>query len=80
MTNATIERENRYCAHNYLPLPVVLVRGNGSFVWDDAGKRYVDMMSAYSAVSHGHAHPRLIEALTRHDDDIQLALKPDRSD
>lgn len=65
MTNPTIERENRYCAHNYLPLPVVLVRGEGSFVWDDAGKRYLDMMSAYSAVSHGHANPRLVEVLTR---------------
>ncbi len=61
--NPIIERENRYCAHNYHPLPVVLVRGEGPFVWDDSGKRYVDMMSAYSAVSHGHAHPRLIKAL-----------------
>jgi ornithine--oxo-acid transaminase len=61
--NPTIERENRHCAHNYHPLPVVLVRGEGPFVWDDQGKRYVDMMSAYSAVSHGHAHPRLIKAL-----------------
>lgn len=61
--NPTIERENRHCAHNYHPLPVVLVRGEGPFVWDDQGKRYVDMMSAYSAVSHGHAHPRLVKAL-----------------
>ncbi|MGH8495738.1 MAG: ornithine--oxo-acid transaminase [Gammaproteobacteria bacterium] len=61
--NPTIERENRYSAHNYHPLPVVLVRGEGAYVWDDAGKRYLDMMSAYSAVSHGHAHPRLVKAL-----------------
>lgn len=61
--NPTIERESRHCAHNYHPLPVVLVRGEGPFVWDDQGKRYVDMMSAYSAVSHGHAHPRLVKAL-----------------
>lgn len=58
-----IELEHRYCAHNYHPLPVVLVRGEGPYVWDDQGKRYVDMMSAYSAVSHGHAHPRIVAAL-----------------
>ena len=61
--NPIIEREDRYCAHNYHPLPVVLVRGEGPYVWDDQGKRYLDMMSAYSAVSHGHAHPRLVQAL-----------------
>lgn len=63
MTNPTIELENRYCAHNYHPLPVVLVRGEGAYVWDDQGHRYLDMMSAYSAVSHGHAHPRLVNRL-----------------
>lgn len=52
--------EARYCAHNYNPLPVVLSRGEGVFVWDNAGKKYLDMMSAYSAVSHGHANPRLV--------------------
>ncbi|MCZ6619593.1 MAG: ornithine--oxo-acid transaminase [Gammaproteobacteria bacterium] len=62
--NATIELENQYCAHNYHPLPVVLVRGEGVHVWDDAGNKYVDMMSAYSAVSHGHANPRLVKALS----------------
>ena len=63
--NSIIDLEDRYCAHNYRPLPVVLVRGQGPFVWDDQGRRYVDMMSAYSAVSHGHAHPRIVAALTR---------------
>ena len=58
-----IELEDRYCAHNYHPLPVVLVRGEGPHVWDDQGRRYLDMMSAYSAVSHGHAHPRIVAAL-----------------
>ncbi len=58
-----IELENEYCARNYLPLPVVLVRGEGVYVWDNDGKRYLDMMSAYSAVSHGHGHPRLVAAL-----------------
>ena len=59
----TIETENKFCAHNYHPLPVVLVRGQGVFVWDDQDKRYFDMMSAYSAVSHGHLNPRLVNAL-----------------
>ena len=59
-----MDLERRYSAHNYEPLPVVLVRGAGVYVWDDGGKRYLDMMSAYSAVSHGHLHPRLVAALT----------------
>ena len=59
-----LELENRYCAHNYHPLPVVLARGEGVYVWDENGKKYLDMMSAYSAVSHGHANPRLVKALT----------------
>ena len=62
--NKSIELENAYGAHNYHPLPVVLTRGEGVYLWDDAGHRYLDMMSAYSAVSHGHAHPRLVKALT----------------
>ncbi len=62
--NPTIQLEQQYCAHNYAPLPVVLVRGEGVYVWDDQGKRYLDMMSAYSAVSHGHCHPRLVRALS----------------
>ncbi len=58
-----IELEKRYGAYNYHPLPVVLTRGEAVFVWDESGKRYLDMMSAYSAVSHGHAHPRLVEVV-----------------
>jgi ornithine--oxo-acid transaminase len=59
--NNNIDLESRYCARNYLPLPVVLTRGDGVFVWDESGKKYLDMMSAYSAVSHGHANPRLVK-------------------
>lgn len=59
--NSRIALEQRYCAQNYLPLPVVLTRGEGVFVWDDEGNKYLDMMSAYSAVSHGHANPRLVK-------------------
>ncbi len=58
-----LELENQYCAHNYHPLPVVLTRGQGVYVWDEDGKKYLDMMSAYSAVSHGHSNPRLVKAL-----------------
>src|SRR5262245_6708351 len=63
MTDA-INLENRYSAHNYEPLPVVLARGKAAHLWDTSGRRYVDMMSAYSAASHGHGHPRILGALT----------------
>ncbi len=59
-----INRENKYGAHNYHPLPVVLERGEGPFVWDVEGKRYFDFLSAYSAVNQGHCHPKIIKALT----------------
>jgi ornithine--oxo-acid transaminase len=62
-SNPHIELEERYCAHNYAPLPVVLSRGEDVWLWDDHGHRYLDLMSAYSAVSFGHAHPRLVAAL-----------------
>ena len=72
MTNINIEREQLYSAHNYEPMPIVLVRGEGVYVWDDAGNEYIDMMSAYSAVSHGHCHPKLVQALV--DQAKQLAV------
>jgi len=59
-----INREDRYGAHNYHPLPVVLERGQGPFVWDVEGKRYFDFLSAYSAVNQGHCHPKIVKALT----------------
>ena len=58
-----IELEDKYGAHNYHPLPVVLNRGEGVYVWDVEGKRYYDFLSAYSAVNQGHCHPKIIEAL-----------------
>ncbi len=58
-----IEREEKYGAHNYHPLPVVLDRGQGPFVWDVEGKRYYDFLSAYSAVNQGHCHPKITAAL-----------------
>ena len=58
-----IELETQYCARNYAPLPVVLARGAGAYLWDVEGRRYTDMMSAYSAASLGHCHPRILAAL-----------------
>ena len=58
-----IDLEGKWGAHNYQPLPVVLTRGQGVWLWDVEGKKYLDMMSAYSAVSHGHCHPKLLAAL-----------------
>jgi ornithine--oxo-acid transaminase len=63
-TQDYINREDKYGAHNYHPLPVVLERGEGPFVWDVDGKRYFDFLSAYSAVNQGHCHPKIIKALT----------------
>ena len=58
-----IDLENQYGAHNYHPLPVVLEKGEGVFVWDVEGKKYYDFLSAYSAVNQGHSHPKLVNAL-----------------
>lgn len=58
-----MEMENKYGAHNYHPLPVVLERGEGVYVWDVEGKKYYDFLSAYSAVNQGHCHPRIIKTL-----------------
>jgi len=59
-----MDRESKYGAHNYHPLPVVLDSGKGVFVWDVEGKKYYDFLSAYSAVNQGHCHPKIIKALT----------------
>ncbi|CCZ82738.1 ornithine--oxo-acid transaminase [Odoribacter laneus] len=67
-----MDREARYGAHNYHPLPVVLERGEGIFVWDTDGKRYFDFLSAYSAVNQGHCHPKIVKAMT--DQAHKLAL------
>ena len=58
-----INKENKYGAHNYHPLPVVLERGEGVYVWDVDEKKYFDFLSAYSAVNQGHCHPRIVGAL-----------------
>jgi ornithine--oxo-acid transaminase len=63
VTRLAIEREERFGAHNYHPIPVVIERAQGVFMWDVEGKRYYDFLSAYSAVNQGHCHPRIIAAL-----------------
>jgi len=67
--------ENQYGAHNYHPLPVVLTRGEGVFVWDLAGKRYYDFLSAYSAVNQGHCHPRIVNALINQAKELTLTSR-----
>lgn len=63
-TQEAIEREEQYSAHNYHPLPVMLTRGEGVYLWDVEGKKYYDFLSAYSAVNQGHCHPHIVGALT----------------
>ena len=58
-----IALENEYGAHNYHPLPVVLSKGDGVYVWDVEGKQYYDFLSAYSAVNQGHCHPKIVGAM-----------------
>lgn len=70
-----IELEAKYGAHNYHPLPVVLNKGEGVFLWDVEGKRYYDFLSAYSAVNQGHGHPRIINALIDQAKDLTLTSR-----
>ena len=70
-----IDLENKYGAHNYHPLPVVLTRGEGVYVWDVEGKRYYDFLSAYSAVNQGHCHPKIISALKHQAEKLTLTSR-----
>lgn len=70
-----IQLEDKYGAHNYHPLPVVLSRGEGVFLWDIEGKRYFDFLSAYSAVNQGHCHPRIIQALIEQARELTLTSR-----
>jgi len=70
-----IAKEEKFGAHNYHPLPVVLSRGEGIFVWDVEGKRYFDFLAAYSAVNQGHSHPKIIEALTQQASTLALTSR-----
>ncbi|WP_447767766.1 ornithine--oxo-acid transaminase [Sphingobacterium faecium] len=79
-SNAFIAKESKYGAHNYHPLPVVLSRGKGVFVWDVEDRRYYDFLSAYSAVNQGHCHPRIINALTQQAEKLTLTSRAFYSD
>ncbi len=75
LAHEIIEREEKYGAHNYHPLPVVLNRGEGVFLWDVEGKKYYDFLSAYSAVNQGHCHPRIIGALVHQAKELTLTSR-----
>ena len=75
-----IDLEHEYSAHNYHPLPVVLSRGEGPYVWDVEGKRYLDFLSGYSAVNQGHCHPRLVNALVEQASKLTLTSRAFHSD
>jgi ornithine--oxo-acid transaminase len=79
-SNELMQLEDHYGAHNYHPLPVVLSRGEGVFVWDVEGKKYYDFLSAYSAVNQGHCHPRIIDALAEQAKTLTLTSRAFYSD
>ncbi len=74
-SSEAIQLEDKYGAHNYHPLPVVLTKGEGVFLWDVEGKRYYDFLSAYSAVNQGHCHPRIINALVAQAKELTLTSR-----
>ena len=75
-----IHLEHQHSAHNYHPLPVVLSRGEGPYVWDVEGKRYLDFLSGYSAVNQGHCHPRIVQALVEQAGKLTLTSRAFHSD
>lgn len=75
-----LDREDRYTAHNYHPLPVMLTKGEGVYVWDVDGKRYFDFLSAYSAVNQGHCHPKILAAFIEQAQRITLTSRAFHSD
>lgn len=77
---SVFDREDKFGAHNYHPLPVALCKGEGVFVWDVEGKRYYDFLSAYSAVNQGHCHPRIVQALVNQAQVLSLTSRAFYSD
>src|SRR5215212_11642362 len=75
-----LQLEEKYSAHNYHPLPVVLSRGEGVFLWDVEGKRYYDFLSGYSAVNQGHCHPAIISALIEQAQKLTLTSRAFHND
>ena len=70
-----IALENNYGAHNYHPLPVVLSKGEGVYVWDVDGKKYYDFLSAYAAVNQGHCHPKIVGAMIKQAQTLALTSR-----
>ena len=75
-----IDVEDLYGAHNYEPLDVVLERGKGIWVWDVEGNKYIDFLSSYSAVNHGHSHPRMVKALANQGKKLTLTSRAFRNE
>ena len=84
LTDATsevfISQEDKYGAHNYHPLPVVLKKGKGVYVYDVEGKKYYDFLSAYSAVNQGHCHPKIVDALIEQSQKLTLTSRAFHND
>lgn len=80
LTSSYIQKEEQYGAHNYHPLPVVLNKGEGVYLWDVEGKRYFDFLSGYSAVNQGHCHPKIIAALVEQAQKLTLTSRAFHSD
>ncbi len=74
-SKAILEKENKYGAHNYHPLPVAICKGEGVYVWDVEGKRYFDFLSGYSSLNQGHRHPRIIKVLKEQVDKLTLTSR-----
>ena len=74
-TKDYMAKEDKFGAHNYHPLPVVLSKGEGVFVWDVEGKKYYDFLAAYSAVNQGHCHPKIFKALAHQAQTLALTSR-----
>ncbi|MBI3535671.1 MAG: aminotransferase class III-fold pyridoxal phosphate-dependent enzyme, partial [Deltaproteobacteria bacterium] len=74
-THEHIETVDQYSAKNYFPLPIVLTKGEGVWVWDVEGKKYLDCLSSYSALNQGHRHPKIIEAMKKQADTLTLTSR-----
>src|SRR5688572_15207322 len=79
-TQYYLDLEEKYGAHNYHPIPVVLTRGQGVYVWDVEGKKYYDFLSGYSAVNQGHCHPGIVKAFIQQSQQLTLTSRAFHSD
>ncbi len=75
LTEQIIQETEQYSANNYHPLPIVIQKAEGCWVWDVENRKYMDMLSAYSALSHGHRHPKIIQAMVSQADKLTLTSR-----